>query len=830
MAENVLGKIILDAGNRAGGVTGGGTPPVTGLLNGDSSPGGGGAAGDSTREAKANRFQKGVEVFNKKSLEFAAAQPRWFTSMFKKMGIQMGLAGILKQSQIFTGTIGSLFQIFGAFVDVLLAPLIRPLFIPILRWLARRIPDVARGSKAFFNFIGKTINWLGTGFKKSFWTDTVFSGLITFFTDTFPDRIKQAFNFLTDFGSSIWNAIKKGLKTAWDSTLGNQKINFGPLGSWTIPTWGGGGGSSAPKKNKAGVQWNEVTDSDGNVIEIQMKDEKGDVVSYEDPRTGLIESPYVPATPESNPKLAEFYKNQGIEPPSIIPTGDGEDKSWWQKIFDPEKWKSVFGDFKQQFKDFWSGSAISNVLKGVGVAVGGSLGYKVGTKMVSGLGASVKAVTWPLAKLVQLMNAAAKTPGMMGLNTAKWALRQMNIANPENIINTLKSKGFTEGGADLARRGLKTMGSGVSNAFLDAVRTGFDPFAKGWQATKSTVNWMTPGRESTGLFNTSKAVTEAAEEVKIPRITGDLEVPRISPRIDVPPPKVTPKATPPMPRPGPDIVSKSNRVSDATRKFAIFGDEVAAFIRGASSWTLESVQAGGAKIARLGNEALAAARIAEMPEILGKIGLMKSFVGRLVPFAASGIAIATTGKNIADIANMEHLSWWKPHEGMLEAQINPILDKMRETEERYSTKEDGFSFSGLWNRQAEQQQNYDEMVSGVMGSYMMGTKGGAVTTQALMGGADALLGFGGAVTLPLQAAIMAGQYGHMQGVQGYNQRAGEWTGTLDELMSATGLGLDAATIELAIEHGMSKALDSAKVRGVMDANNDSRYVNYIGAQ
>ena len=155
MAENVLGRIILDAGNQARGITGGGAPPVTGLL-GDAPPGGGSTT--SQQEAKSNRFQKGMEVFNKKSLEFAAAQPKWFTAMFKKMGIQMGLAGILKQSQIFTSTIGAFFQIFGAMVDVMLAPLIRPVILPILRWLARQIPTISRASKAFFAFIGKAIS------------------------------------------------------------------------------------------------------------------------------------------------------------------------------------------------------------------------------------------------------------------------------------------------------------------------------------------------------------------------------------------------------------------------------------------------------------------------------------------------------------------------------------------------------------------------------------------------------------------------------------------------------------------------------------------------
>ena len=87
-----------------------------------------------------------------------------------------------------------------------------------------------------------------------------------------------------------------------------------------------------------------------------------------------------------------------------------------------------------------------------------------------------------------------------------------------------------------------------------------------------------------------------------------------------------------------------------------------------------------------------------------------------------------------------------------------------------------------------------------------------------MGTADALLGFGGAVTLPLQAGIMGAQYGHMKSVQNWNQKTGEYTGTLDQLMSDVGGNMDAATIQLAIEQGMSKALERAKVQNVMSTN------------
>ena len=53
-------------------------------------------------------------------------------SGLKGAGIQFGVASLLKQSQLFTGFIGSIFQIVGGMIDLMLAPLM-PIFIPVLK-------------------------------------------------------------------------------------------------------------------------------------------------------------------------------------------------------------------------------------------------------------------------------------------------------------------------------------------------------------------------------------------------------------------------------------------------------------------------------------------------------------------------------------------------------------------------------------------------------------------------------------------------------------------------------------------------------------------------
>lgn len=70
----------------------------------------------------------------------------------KTLGIQVGLSSILKQSQIFTGTIGSIFQIFGALVDVILAPFL-PIIVPAIRFLAGLIPVIHTTIQGIFNWI-----------------------------------------------------------------------------------------------------------------------------------------------------------------------------------------------------------------------------------------------------------------------------------------------------------------------------------------------------------------------------------------------------------------------------------------------------------------------------------------------------------------------------------------------------------------------------------------------------------------------------------------------------------------------------------------------------
>ena len=78
-------------------------------------------------------------------------------------GVNTGVAALLKQSQIFTGIVGTIFQILGALVDVILAPFL-PIVIPAIKLIARQIPIVAEWSRRLYKFVEPLFDFFGDMF------------------------------------------------------------------------------------------------------------------------------------------------------------------------------------------------------------------------------------------------------------------------------------------------------------------------------------------------------------------------------------------------------------------------------------------------------------------------------------------------------------------------------------------------------------------------------------------------------------------------------------------------------------------------------------------
>jgi len=258
-ADNILGKILIEGANQAANIAGGNPSLGSGLA------GGGGGTGTRSAERETRSFQKTVKDAQIKSVAFAKNQPQWWTRMFKTLGIQMGLAGILKQSQVFTSTVGAFFQIFGAMVDVMLAPLVKPVLIPVMRWLARQIPTMGKLSRAILGFAGNTImgivrvvkkigGWISDLATASFW-GTAFKGVV--------DAIGGVARIvISEFKRLIgWNYWAEIFRSLWNRTVGGKGIGMGI----NIPAWGGA--STAKHTPPTAEQRQRSTDFDAGASE-----------------------------------------------------------------------------------------------------------------------------------------------------------------------------------------------------------------------------------------------------------------------------------------------------------------------------------------------------------------------------------------------------------------------------------------------------------------------------------------------------------------------------------------------------------------------------------
>ena len=182
-------------------------------------PGGGSPSADQKAGAKAGGKEGGKEgggkdTETKKGFKELGGRLKGAGKFFQKnLGLQFGMSSMLKQSQIFTSFIGVIFQLMGALIDVILAPLI-PLFFPVIRRIGAAIPylqkfmeNVAGWARAGLNIIlgwyNKAKNWV-TG-KIDEWNQAWKAG---------PK----------EFGTFLWNQVWGGLTWVWDKL----KNDLGP--------------------------------------------------------------------------------------------------------------------------------------------------------------------------------------------------------------------------------------------------------------------------------------------------------------------------------------------------------------------------------------------------------------------------------------------------------------------------------------------------------------------------------------------------------------------------------------------------------------------------
>lgn len=127
-----------------------------------------GTAGMLTAEAKSATDSDAISAADKRKLFSSAVHgPVKVVGALRKLagktlgvaGINLSVASLLRQSQVFTGLFGSFMQIIGAFVDMTLAPFMPDIF-RFFKWLSTKGPHFAKFMESLFRWVWITLEWL----------------------------------------------------------------------------------------------------------------------------------------------------------------------------------------------------------------------------------------------------------------------------------------------------------------------------------------------------------------------------------------------------------------------------------------------------------------------------------------------------------------------------------------------------------------------------------------------------------------------------------------------------------------------------------------------
>ncbi len=181
------------------------------------------------------------------------------------MGINFSIGSLLKQSQLFTGVLGTIFQILGAMVDAFLAPLM-PYFVKLIRRMVTWIPWAQEKGEQFANWIQKILDTSGgpIGFIQKFLKEGFINSLDVLI-NTVAGSIINAIKGVAD--EPIVGDKKRGL-TVKEALIGATILGAGavfpPIAPITTPAGIGflGTAYAVPEKTP-GPTGPALTNSDG---------------------------------------------------------------------------------------------------------------------------------------------------------------------------------------------------------------------------------------------------------------------------------------------------------------------------------------------------------------------------------------------------------------------------------------------------------------------------------------------------------------------------------------------------------------------------------------
>jgi hypothetical protein len=124
------------------------------------------------------------------------------------MGINFSIGSLLKQSQLFTGVLGTIFQILGAMVDAFLAPLM-PYFVKLIRRMVTWIPWAQEKGEQFANWIQKILDT--TNGPMGFISKFLLTGI--------ENTVKTIGRIIVDALREWWSTRNQGIKNDMKDAL-----------------------------------------------------------------------------------------------------------------------------------------------------------------------------------------------------------------------------------------------------------------------------------------------------------------------------------------------------------------------------------------------------------------------------------------------------------------------------------------------------------------------------------------------------------------------------------------------------------------------------------
>tara|TARA_R110000765_G_scaffold85560_4_gene165001 strand:- start:3980 stop:5863 length:1884 start_codon:yes stop_codon:yes gene_type:complete len=188
-------------------------------------------------------------------------------------GISMSLSSLLRMSQVFTGTIGALFQVLGGFIDAILAPFM-PYLIGMIGKLGQQIPKVQAFAQRVHDFLAYIIPKIWTFFSTAFPVIPLVISAISTYYKFLWGLVVKFWDWISNEGewwSGPLHPVKGFFETVWGyledtwDTLVKVWDYVSALWTRTLKPW------LFKKYNQLKALWDTISDMWTNTVKPYIK-------------------------------------------------------------------------------------------------------------------------------------------------------------------------------------------------------------------------------------------------------------------------------------------------------------------------------------------------------------------------------------------------------------------------------------------------------------------------------------------------------------------------------------------------------------------------------